>query len=124
MTVATLMQNTLEAAEAADLAVLSLSITPADDPHLCERMLIGADALFRSGRTEEALAQLSARRHALEELERDRVGLAPAAAALLAARDRFDSGILGHDQVKSSSDEADVRIDPGCFGNDGLNPGM
>ena len=45
-------------AEAADLAVLSLSITPADDPDLCERMLIGADALFRSGRTEEALAQL------------------------------------------------------------------
>ena len=29
---------------------------------------------------------MSARRHALEELERDRVGLVPAAAALLAAR--------------------------------------
>ena len=46
-------------------------------------------------RAEEALAQLTARRHALEELERDRVGLAPAAAALLAARDRFDGGVLG-----------------------------
>ena len=41
---------------------------------------------------EEALAQMTARRQALEELERDRVGLAPAAAALLAARDRFEGG--------------------------------
>jgi chromosome segregation protein len=55
------------------------------------------EALNRAERrqAEEALAQLAARRHALEELERDRVGLAPAAAALLAARDRFDGGILG-----------------------------
>ena len=44
---------------------------------------------------EEALAQLTARRQALEELERDRVGLAPGAAALLAARDRFDGAVLG-----------------------------
>ena len=49
-------------AEAADLAVLSLSITPTDDPDLCGRMLTCADALFRSGRTEEALAQLQAAR--------------------------------------------------------------
>ena len=46
-------------------------------------------------RAEEMLAQLTARRQALEELERDRVGLAPAAAALLAARERFDGGVLG-----------------------------
>jgi len=45
--------------------------------------------------SEEALAQLSARRHALEELERDRVGLAPAAAALLAERGRFGDAVLG-----------------------------
>ena len=52
-------------AEAADLAVLSLSITPVGAPDLCERMLMCADALFRAGRTEEALAQLaSARRDA------------------------------------------------------------
>ena len=44
---------------------------------------------------EETLAQVSARRHALEELERDRVGLAPGAAALLAARDQFGAGVLG-----------------------------
>ena len=55
------------------------------------------EAMHRSDRrrAEEALAQLTARRHALEELERDRVGLAPAAAALLAARERFDGGVLG-----------------------------
>lgn len=46
-------------------------------------------------RLEETLAQLVARRQALEDLERDRVGLAPGAAALLAARDRFGDAILG-----------------------------
>ena len=45
--------------------------------------------------TEEALAQATARRGALEQLERDRVGLAPAAAALLAARERFGGAVLG-----------------------------
>ncbi len=44
---------------------------------------------------EEALAQLSARRQALEELERERVGLAPAAQALLQARDLFGGQVLG-----------------------------
>jgi chromosome segregation protein len=55
------------------------------------------EAMNRSDRrqAEEALAQMTARRQALEELERDRVGLAPAAAALLAARDCFDGGVLG-----------------------------
>ena len=55
------------------------------------------EALHRAERrhAEEALAQMTARRHALEELERDRVGLAPAAAALLAARGRFGEGVLG-----------------------------
>ncbi|MEO8031165.1 MAG: chromosome segregation protein SMC [Gemmatimonadota bacterium] len=55
------------------------------------------EALDRGARrtAEESLAQLTARRHALEELERDRVGLAPGAAALLAARGRFGGAILG-----------------------------
>ena len=61
-------------------------------------------------RAEETLAQLTARRHALEELERDRVGLAPAAAALLAARERFGGGILGplSDFVSTSRDDAEL----------------
>ena len=55
------------------------------------------EAMNRAERrqAEEALAQISARRQALEQLERDRVGLAPAAAALLAVRDRFGAGVLG-----------------------------
>jgi chromosome segregation protein len=55
------------------------------------------EAMNRAERrqAEEALAQMTARRQALEDLERDRVGLAPGAAALLAARDRFAGGVLG-----------------------------
>jgi chromosome segregation protein len=70
------------------------------------------EAMHRSDRrrAEEALAQLTARRHALEELERDRVGLAPAAAALLSVRDRFDGGILGplSDFVSTDRDDAEL----------------
>ncbi len=43
---------------------------------------------------EEALAQLTARRRVLEELERDRAGLAPAARRLLEARLEFGEGNL------------------------------
>ena len=59
---------------------------------------------------EEALAQMTARRQALEELERDRVGLAPGAAALLAARDRFDGGVLGplSDFVSTGREDAEL----------------
>ncbi len=55
------------------------------------------EALARADRrrAEETVAQLAARHEALGELERDRVGLAPGAAALLAARDRFSGGVLG-----------------------------
>ena len=70
------------------------------------------EAMHRSDRrrAEESLAQMTARRHALEELERDRVGLAPAAAALLAARERFDGGILGplSDFVSTDRDDAEL----------------
>ena len=53
---------------------------------------------------------MSARRHALEELERDRVGLAPAAAALLAARENFGDGVLGplSDFVTTSRENAEL----------------
>ncbi len=59
---------------------------------------------------EESLAQLTARRQALEELERERVGLAPAAAALMAARDRFGSDVLGplSDFLSTSREDADL----------------
>jgi chromosome segregation protein len=59
---------------------------------------------------EESLAQLTARQQALEELERDRVGLAPGAAALLSARDEFDGGVLGplSDFVSTGRDVAEL----------------
>jgi chromosome segregation protein len=69
------------------------------------------EAMHRADRrqVEETLAQLTARRNALEDLERDRVGLAPAAAALLAARDRFD-GVLGplSDYVTTDREAAEL----------------
>jgi chromosome segregation protein len=59
---------------------------------------------------EESVAQLTARKQALEELERDRVGLAPGAAALLSARDQFDGGVLGplSDFVTTGRDNAEL----------------
>ena len=71
------------------------------------------EAMDRAARrqAEEALAQLAARRAALVELERDRVGLAPAAAALLAARDRFADGeILGPLSDYVSTGQADAEL--------------
>jgi chromosome segregation protein len=70
------------------------------------------EALERSERrsAEESLAQLAARREALEDLERDRVGLAPGATALLAARDRFGGAVLGplSDFIRASRDDAEL----------------
>ena len=70
------------------------------------------EAMNRADRrqAEEALAQMTARRQALEELERDRVGLAPGAAALLAARERFDGGVLGplSDFVSTGRENAEL----------------
>lgn len=70
------------------------------------------EAMNRADRrqAEETLAQMTARRQALEELERDRVGLAPGAAALLAARDRFHDGVLGplSDFVSTGRENAEL----------------
>jgi len=59
---------------------------------------------------EEDLAKRTARRSALEALERDRVGLAPAAAALLAVRERFGDRIVGvlADSISTEGDEAEL----------------
>ena len=58
-----------------------------------EREAAARAELFRA---DEALATLAAKIHALEALERERVGLAPAAARLLRERDRFGEGaVLG-----------------------------
>ena len=63
---------------------------------------------------EEALAQVTARRDALSELDRERVGLAPAAQALLRARSGFDGGlgdaVLGplSDFIRTSRADAEL----------------
>ncbi len=70
------------------------------------------EALERADRRAagETLAQLTARRQALEELERDRVGLAPGAAALLAVRERFGEAILGplSDFIRTGREDAEL----------------
>lgn len=59
---------------------------------------------------EESVAQLVARRQALEELERERVGLAPGAAALMAAKDQFGDAVLGPLSDFVSTDRVDAEL--------------
>src|SRR6185436_12821020 len=70
------------------------------------------EALGRADRraAEESQAQLTTRRQALEELERDRVGLAPGAAALLAAKSRFGGAVLGplSDFLRAGREDAEI----------------
>jgi chromosome segregation protein len=70
------------------------------------------ETLARSARrrAEEALAQAAARRDALAELDRERVGLAPAAQALLRERARFGDAVLGPlaDFVRTTRDDAEL----------------
>ena len=56
-----------------------------------------ADSAARSAvlRAEEANTALASKLHALEGLERERVGLAPAAAKLLKDKSQFGEGVLG-----------------------------
>ncbi|HSU96122.1 MAG TPA: AAA family ATPase, partial [Gemmatimonadaceae bacterium] len=72
-----------------------------------------ADAAARSDalRAEEAHAALEGRAHALQALERERVGLAPAAAKLLRERGRFAEGaILGPLSDYISADSAPAAL--------------
>jgi len=62
-------------------------------------------------RAEETVAQLTARREALEALERDRAGLAPATRQLLSARERFSAGaVVGPLTDFLSTSTADARL--------------
>jgi chromosome segregation protein len=60
--------------------------------------------------TEEAVAQLAARRDALAELARERVGLAPAAQALLKAKAQFGDAVIGPlaDFLRTSRRDAEL----------------
>ena len=68
------------------------------------------DARATRRQTEAALAQLEARRDALNELDRERVGLAPAAQALLKAKQRFGDAVIGPlaDFVRTSRRDAEL----------------
>ena len=70
------------------------------------------EAHARAGRrqAEEAVAQLAARRDALAELDRERVGLAPAAQALLKEKAKFGDAVIGplSDFVRTSRRDAEL----------------
>ncbi|MSR01736.1 MAG: chromosome segregation protein SMC [Gemmatimonadetes bacterium] len=97
---ATQVHETLQATAAADRARHAVAETR-------EREATERD---QRRQAEESLAQLTARRQALEELERDRVGLAPAAQALLAAKERFGDGVLGplSDFINTTREDAEL----------------
>lgn len=72
-----------------------------------------ADSAARSAllRAEESHTALEGRMNALETLERERVGLAPAAARLLKERERFgDGGVLGPLSDFISTDAASAAL--------------
>jgi chromosome segregation protein len=81
------------ATESAADAAQELETARAQDRETRERESLARAELFRA---DEALTALQGRVNALEQLERDRVGLAPAASALLKERQRFGEGaVLG-----------------------------
>ena len=74
-------------------AVREMERARAEDRGTRERESLARAELFRA---DEALTSLQGRVNALEQLERDRVGLAPAASRLLQERDSFGEGaVLG-----------------------------
>src|SRR5690348_3009232 len=74
-------------------AAAALEESRAADREARERESLARAELFRA---DEALTALQGRVNALEQLERDRVGLAPAASRLLRERDSFGEGaVLG-----------------------------
>jgi chromosome segregation protein len=81
------------AGESAAAAATEQEAARLADRETRERESLARAELFRA---DEALTSLQGRVNALEQLERDRVGLAPAASALLRAREQFgDGAVLG-----------------------------
>ncbi|HTR79504.1 MAG TPA: chromosome segregation protein SMC [Gemmatimonadaceae bacterium] len=82
-----------ETAEHVDGAAAALERARSADAEAHEREVAGRAELVRA---DDAYAAIEGRVHALEELERERIGLAPSSARLLRDRDRFGEGaILG-----------------------------
>ena len=87
-------QSTVEAAQTTSTeAAEELAMARATDREAREQESLARAELFRA---DEALTSLQGRVSALDQLERDRVGLAPAASRLLKERGKFGEGaILG-----------------------------
>jgi chromosome segregation protein len=102
-----LAERTLEEQrEAAEASSEALAVARAAAAEARSRELAARQALFAA---DEAVAALEGRVNALEALERERVGLAPAAAALLRERDRVgDGAVLGplSDYISASAASA------------------
>jgi chromosome segregation protein len=87
-------QGEVEASmEGSEIAATELETARTADRATRELESLARAALFRA---DEALTTLQGKVNALEQLERDRVGLAPAASRLLQAREQFGEGaVLG-----------------------------
>jgi chromosome segregation protein len=98
----------VEAARSAlSVASTELEAARAGDRETREAEAAARMELFRA---DEELTSLTARVNALETLERDRVGLAPAAAQLLRERERFGDGVLGPLSDFISADEGAATL--------------
>ena len=97
---AVLAREISAADEAIDIAKakVAVAVTAMEEARATARSAREGDASARAelGRTEDNFTALTGKVNALEGLERERVGLAPAAARLLRERERFgDGAILG-----------------------------
>ncbi|MBI1966662.1 MAG: AAA family ATPase [Gemmatimonadetes bacterium] len=103
----TLAQKAAEQARAAVHAVEALQHARKQVSALQEREMLGRAARRHA---EEALAQVTARQEALAELDRERVGLAPAAQALLKEKAQFGDAVIGPlaDFVRTSRRDAEL----------------
>ncbi len=109
----TAAEQSLAATSGAATAAAQAAVRAVEAVQLARRRVAGLEEQELSARTtrrqaENAWSQLTARRDALAELERGHVGLAPAAQALLAARDQFVGAVLGPlaDFVRTSRRDA------------------
>jgi chromosome segregation protein len=90
------------------VATTELDVARADDRQMRERETAARAELFRA---DEAFVALQGKVNALEGLERERVGLAPAAARLLKERDRFGEGaVLGPLSDFITADQASALL--------------
>ncbi len=105
MEVRTLAQR---AATQAREAVQAVEALEAARRHVAELKVQETHGRTARRQAEEALAQVTARRDALAELERERAGLAPAARALLKAKTQFGDAVIGplSDFVRTNRSDA------------------